>query len=147
MLFSPYRLLQIAWVKGCKRMEEHGRCNKWLMLLSAEAFPRLKSAKCLKEQQISNLPKAANPKQPGEKILIKCCRQQSWLSGQRGAKNMGKEVASSSSLERVIATSVSTFPKGKSNTCPAFVSKRFFNKHFFAFSSSLTFSSLKRCCY
>ena len=126
------------------QVEGHGRCNKWLMLLSAEASPRLKSAKCLKEQQISNLPKAANPKQPGEKILIKCCRQQT-LSGQRGAKNMGKEVASSSSLERVIATSVSTFPKGKSNTCPAFLSKRFFDKHYFAFSSSssLTFSSLK----
>ena len=33
-------------------------CNKWLMLLSAEASPPLKSAKCLKEQQISSLPKA-----------------------------------------------------------------------------------------
>ena len=55
------------------------------------SLPSLKSAKCLKEQQISNLPKTANPKQPEEKILIKCCRQQSWLSGQRGAKNMGKE--------------------------------------------------------
>ena len=54
------------------------------------SLPSLKSAKCLKEQQISNLPKAANPKQPGEKILIKCCRQQT-LSRQRGAKNMGKE--------------------------------------------------------
>ena len=62
---------------------------------------------------------------------------------------MGKEVASSSSLERVIATSVSTFPKGKSNTCPAFVSKRFFNKHFFSFFFFFFFDFLFfiKCCY
>ena len=48
---------------------------------------------------------------------IKNCRQQT-LIGRHSGKNMGKG-ASSSSSERVIATSVSTFPKGKSNTCPA----------------------------
>ena len=54
---------------------------------------------------------------------IKSCRQQT-LIGRHSGKNMGKG-ASSSSSERVIATSVSTFPKGKSNTCPAGFRKGF----------------------
>ena len=56
-------------------------------------------------------------------------------------KNMGNLVACSR-LERVIATSVSTFPKGKSNTCPAFLSKVFFNKQFSSFLPTYVLRSL-----
>ena len=81
--------------------------------------------KCKVPQRAANL-KLAESSRSRRKSRSNADRRQQTLSGQRGgAKNMGKTACSR--LERVIATSVSTFPKGKSNTCPAFFSKVFFN--------------------
>lgn len=97
-------------------------CNKWLILFSAHTTPpilRLKSGKSASSSNSASQVRRKHQIQILELsgFSIKSCRQQT-LIGRHSGKNMGKG-ASSSSSERVIATSVSTFPKGKSNTCPA----------------------------
>ena len=97
-------------------------CNKWLILFSAHTTPpilRLKSGKSASSSNSASQVRRKHQIQILELsgFSIKSCRQQT-LIGRHSGKNMGKG-ASSSSSERVIATSVSTFLKGKSNTCPA----------------------------
>ena len=122
------------WVLAAMQVEEFDATSGWCCYLQKPPLPS-------KVQSASKSSKSQACRKQ-EEISIKCreaATNVKWAT--RRGKKYGQEACSR--FERVIATSVSTFPKGKSNTCPAFFSKVFFNKHFFSFLPTHHFLFLK----